>query len=455
MTLSTAPHVRDGGSQERDMKFADREDAGQRLGLVLRRDLGAEREDVVVIGLSRDGILVASEIARLLEAPLDVLVVREFGVPGGSVVGAVGEGGVRVLENGAADALGLDESAVRALEMRERIEVERQARRFRGERPRRPLAGATVLIVDDGMASVSATRAASAIARAEGAARVLLAVPAVSSGRARLLAVSVDELVTLDASAPDGAEATFYEAVSELTDEGVVRLLQSGGSVADAFFDGDVEIDLGQVRLTGHLSVESGCRGVVVFSHGSGSSRHSPRNVFVAGELRRAGLGTLLFDLLTGAEEGDRRNVFDIELLAERLLGVTSWLRRRPEVAGARIGYFGASTGAAAALWAAADSRVAVSAVVSRGGRPDLAESRLPSVTAPTLLIVGGEDRHVLELNRRAAAQMTCPNRIWVVPGAGHLFSEPGALETVADLARVWFGDHLLHNDRADVTGGR
>ena len=163
----------------------------------------------------------------------------------------------------------------------------------------------------------------------------------------------------------------------------------------------------------------------------------------VAAELRKVGLATLLFDLLTFGEESDRRNVFDIELLAERLVGATKWLGVQPRVSGSRIGYFGASTGAAAALVAAADPSVDISAVVSRGGRPDLAGPKLHLVRAPTLLIVGGEDHSVLELNRQAAAMMECPNRLWVVPGATHLFAEPGALQSVAELARAWFADHL------------
>jgi putative phosphoribosyl transferase len=180
-----------------------------------------------------------------------------------------------------------------------------------------------------------------------------------------------------------------------------------------------------------------------VFAHGSGSSRHSPRNRYVADVLNRAGLGTLLFDLLTPAEEHDRANVFDIGLLANRLVGVTGWLRTQPVAGTLSIGYFGASTGAAAALWAAAEHRADIAAVVSRGGRPDLAAPRLNEVTAPTLLIVGGHDDVVLDLNRRAQAQLRCESRLAVVPGASHLFEEPGTLQAAAELARDWFTSHL------------
>jgi putative phosphoribosyl transferase len=188
---------------------------------------------------------------------------------------------------------------------------------------------------------------------------------------------------------------------------------------------------------------------MVVFVHGSGSSRHSPRNRYVAAVLNEGGLATLLFDLLTPTEEHDRSNVFDIGLLARRLVDVTRWLRTRPDTAGLPIGYFGASTGAAAALYAAAEPDADIAAVVSRGGRPDLAAARLAMVQAPTLLLVGGEDHVVLDLNRRAQARLRGETRLAVVPGATHLFEEPGTLQAVARLARDWFIGHLAAHRRA------
>ncbi|MFG1696771.1 dienelactone hydrolase family protein [Nonomuraea sp. NPDC049309] len=195
--------------------------------------------------------------------------------------------------------------------------------------------------------------------------------------------------------------------------------------------------------MTGDLVVPDAALGVVVFVHGSGSSRHSPRNRYVAGALNEGGLGTLLFDLLTPEEEFDRANVFDIELLAGRLLERTARVREQPETAGLPIGYFGASTGAAAALWAAAEPGNEVAAIVSRGGRPDLAGDRLAAVRAPTLLIVGGRDPVVVALNKEAQRRLRAENRIVVVPGATHLFEEPGALDAVADHAREWFVTHF------------
>jgi putative phosphoribosyl transferase len=196
-------------------------------------------------------------------------------------------------------------------------------------------------------------------------------------------------------------------------------------------------------ELDGTLTLPPSPLGIVVFAHGSGSSRHSPRNVAVSRMMSGAGVATLLFDLLTDEEATDRRKVFDIELLAERLVHATRWLADRDDTRGLSLGYFGASTGAAAALWAAADLGDAVGAVVSRGGRPDLAAPRLAEVTAPTLLIVGSRDEQVLALNRDAADLLDAPTELAIVPGATHLFEEPGALEQVAQLARDWFVENL------------
>ena len=205
-----------------------------------------------------------------------------------------------------------------------------------------------------------------------------------------------------------------------------------------------VRVEADEVVLSGDLSVPQAATGLVIFAHGSGSSRRSPRNRFVADLLAEAGIGTLLFDLLTPEEESDRRNVFAIALLGSRLLEATRWLRSRPEAVGQAVGYFGASTGAAAALMAAGASEHPIGAVVSRGGRPDLAGEWLPRVKAPTLLIVGGRDLEVLKLNREAYDKLTCPRRLEVVPGATHLFEERGTLEAVAALASAWFREYLV-----------
>lgn len=204
-----------------------------------------------------------------------------------------------------------------------------------------------------------------------------------------------------------------------------------------------IEIPAPPVLLSGDLTIPVDSRGLVIFAHGSGSSRLSTRNRQVAAALNELGLATLLFDLLTSGEDADRANVFDIQLLSERLLAATRWVMSNPGSDRLPLGYFGASTGAAAALCAAAELGDVVRAVVSRGGRPDMAGPCLREVTAPTLLIVGGEDRDVLGLNEAAASALRCPHELAVVPGATHLFEEPGALEQIAELAGAWFSDHL------------
>ncbi len=204
-----------------------------------------------------------------------------------------------------------------------------------------------------------------------------------------------------------------------------------------------VEIPAGRWRLNGILSVPPGAKGVVAFAHGSGSGRFSPRNQFVARALEEGGLATLLLDLLEEEEAEDRAKVFDIALLAERLQNAADWLSQEPQTRTFHLGYFGASTGAGAALVAAARAPAAIKAVVSRGGRPDLAQGYLSAVQAPTLLIVGGNDEPVIELNEQALRLLHCPKELVIVPGATHLFEEPGTLEEVARLAKQWFVRHL------------
>ena len=223
----------------------------------------------------------------------------------------------------------------------------------------------------------------------------------------------------------------------------------------------DTTLLVGDVALEGALAIPEHAQGVVLFAHGSGSSRFSPRNRFVADFLNDGGLATLLLDLLTAEEsEIDERTGelrFDIELLSTRLTGAVDWLGVRPETRDLRIGIFGASTGAAAALNAAAARPARVAAVVSRGGRPDLAMAALPRVSAPTILIVGGLDGPVIGMNRRAAAELRCEHQVEIVAGATHLFEEPGKLEQVAQLARGWFQRHLggAGSDVAEVTAAR
>jgi putative phosphoribosyl transferase len=436
------------------MPFVDRADAGRQLAARLEQ---LRSSHPVVLALPRGGVPVAFEVARALDAPFDVIVVRKLGVPFQPELGmgAIGEGGARVLNAAVVRDAGVSSKQVAAVEQMERAELERRVQRFRGTRERLSVAGRTVIIVDDGIATGSTAKAACQVARAQGATRVVLAVPVAPRESLENLRHDADEVVCVETPEYFFAIGQWYGDFSQTPDDEVVALLESAGAqekapdarlrpeALDAPVDEDVEVHAGTVLLSGHLTLPEGARSVVVFAHGSGSSRHSPRNQFVASVLNRGRLGTLLFDLLTTEEELDRANVFDIVLLARRLADVTRWLRSESMTTHARVGYFGASTGAGAALLAAAEPDAQIDAVVSRGGRPDLAASSLGEVRAPTLLIVGGHDTLVLELNREAQAQLRCENRLAIVPEATHLFEEPGALEAVADMASSWFTRHF------------
>jgi len=448
--------------------FADRIDAGRQLAARLEYLKGAAP---VVLALPRGGVPVAFEVAEALDAPLDVIVVRKLGVPFQPelAMGAIGEEGVEVLDARVLAAAQVTEEQLRDIQKRERTLLDARTTLLRRERARVDLLGRTAVVVDDGIATGSTARVACEVARRLGAAKVVLAVPVASAETVRNLAEAdeADEVVCVSAPRWLMAVGNHYRDFSPTSDDEVIVLLdaaarrmrggQSVGGGPDC--DIDVEIPVDAVVLKGHLHLPEPAAGVVLFAHGSGSGRHSPRNQFVAQVLYGAGLGTLLLDLLTPEEELNRANVFDVELLASRLTAATRWLRDRPDAASCRVGYFGASTGAGAALWAAAEGAAAegtaeagaaaeagapVAAVVSRGGRPDLAGPRLAEVRAPTLLIVGSADEAVLKLNQSAQAQLQCPNRLTVVEGATHLFEEPGTLAEAAILASSWFARYLL-----------
>jgi len=427
--------------------FHDRDEAGRSLG---SRLLSFRASSPVILGIPRGGLPVAAGVARALEAPLDVLVVRKLGVPWHPELGfgAIGEGGASVVDADVISMAGLGASDMQPVIREEAAEVERRIRVYRGDRAPVPVEGRVVILVDDGIATGGTVRAAIDVVRRRGARRIVVAVPVAPPRAVEALQHLADEVVVLRSEEPFLAVGQFYDEFPQVSDEEIARILAGSESGVTPEPAGDpvdrtVEIDLGTVRLLGDLVIPAGATGIVIFAHGSGSSRRSPRNRSVAQALNDAGLGTLLFDLLTIDEELDRSNVFDIDLLASRLVGTTTWLHRQPGTHDLRMGYFGASTGAAAALMAAAELGGGISAVVSRGGRPDLVGPRLADVIAPTLLIVGGNDRTVLQLNREARGMLRCPSELEVIPGATHLFEEPGALERVSSLASGWFTRHL------------
>lgn len=437
--------------------YEDRADAGRQLAAALRRDLRARVQDrPLVLALPRGGLPVAEPVADALGLDLDVLVVRKIGTPQNPefALGAIGQDGARVIDENTTARLGLNPADVDRLIAAESRELQRRVVAYRGDRPPLQVSGRPVIIVDDGLATGSTAAAAVAVARHLGASYVTVAVPVGSREAVDWLRSLADHVVCLDTPPGFRAVGEFYRDFGQVSDDEVVATLARSHAPGQArrahpgpgtpeALDAEVVVQGPGLALPGHLTLPAGASGVVLFAHGSGSSRHSPRNVHVARTMNHAGLGTLLFDLLSQAEADDRALVFDIPLLADRLVAAIDWTGARPECASLPIGLFGASTGAAAALVAAAHRASVVRAVVSRGGRPDLAEGWLGAVRAPTLLIVGGHDDQVLALNRAAARELRCEQDLVVIPGATHLFEEPGTLDAVADVASAWFSRHF------------
>ncbi len=423
--------------------FSDRREAGRMLAArLVEMDLA----DPVVIALPRGGVPVGYEVAMALRAPLDVGLVRKLGHPSQPELGlgAIGEDGTVIVDDRAMEAFGISREQIEPIAQREAEELDRRRRLYRDEVPPAAVRGRTVIVVDDGIATGVTATAASRVLKAQGAARVILAVPVCPAGAAERIDGDIDEVVALSEPAHFSSVGAWYDDFSQTTDAEVIGLLEAARERAPeppsepepVDESGEVTIPTADgVELGGMLRLPPDPAGLVVFVHGSGSSRHSPRNNSVARYLEGRGFATLLFDLLTPAEAEDRANVFDIDLLTRRLLDATRWARQRHPFARLPLACFGASTGAAAALRAAAEPGSDVGAVVSRGGRPDLAGDALARVIAPTLLIVGGDDTEVLALNRAAAARIPGPCQLAVVPGAGHLFEEPGTLAQAARLA--------------------
>jgi putative phosphoribosyl transferase len=422
--------------------YADRREAGLVLADRLR---GEHLEGGVVVGLARGGVVVAAEVARRLGLPLDALAVRkvrhplqpEYGI------GAVTPGGGVFLRSDIDVTADAADAAVASA----RSGAEALDGRIHAAGPPVAVTGRACVLVDDGLATGATMIAAARWARANAASRVVIAVPVGPAATLDELQGEADLVVCVQTPATLFSVGEWYDDFRQVSDEEVAALMAESSTRAT---QRAVTVDADGIELAGDLSLPAGAGGIVLFAHGSGSSRHSPRNQSVAHRLNEAGLGTLLFDLLTPDEALDRGRVFDIPLLAARLGAATRWAGEHSGIRGLPIGYFGASTGAAAALWAAAGDP-SVRAIVSRGGRPDLAGPRIAEVRAPTLLIVGGDDDVVLMLNRQAATELQCPWELVVIPGATHLFEEPGAMERVADHAATWLQLHLAdHHDEHD-----
>ncbi|MGI9657323.1 MAG: phosphoribosyltransferase family protein [Gaiellaceae bacterium] len=415
--------------------FRDRVDAGRQLAAALTH----LPEDAIIVGLARGGAVLAAEIASALHRPLDVLAVRKIRHPWQPeyAIGAVTpHGRPYVRGHDGLDAGEVDSAVASAVSKAETLDLTIHA-----STASLPVADKTCVLVDDGLATGATMEAAVDWAKQAGARHVVVAVPVGAPSTVATLRAEADEVVCLESPPMFIAVGLHYQDFGQVDDLEVVRLLALGRR--SAVDRRSIEIHVDALHLQADLVMPRDPRGWVVFAHGSGSSRRSPRNVEVARVLNEAALGTVLLDLLTPEEELDRALVFDIELLAHRVAQATRWLDAQEDLRGPPVGLFGASTGAAAALVAAARIPQLVRAVVSRGGRPDLAGGELPHVHAPTLLIVGGADHQVLRLNEEAATRLSCPKRVAIVPGATHLFEEPGALGAVSELARDWFLEHL------------
>jgi putative phosphoribosyl transferase len=436
------------------MVFHDREDAGRRLA----QRLAAYSHDPqgVVLGIPRGGVIVAAAVAAALGWPLDVVILRKLGVPGQEELafGALAASGPPVLDDDILHLYHLSQATVDRAIAAARAEINRREALYRRGRPPLDIAGKRVIIVDDGIATGADMRAAVRLLRTLAPREIIVAVPVAPPGACDPARFGADAMECLTTPADFFGVGQVYRDFGQVSDDAVIAALRPPSATQPAAAAArEVLIPAGQVTLSGDLRLPPSPAGCVLFAHGSGSSRHSPRNLQVAARLEAAGLATLLFDLLSPEEEARDRVTaelrFDIPLLAARLGLATAWAEQQPELDGLDFGYFGASTGAAAALVAAA-GRLRVTAVVSRGGRPDLAGAALASVHAATLLIVGSRDTPVIAMNQDALARLAAPVKaLEIVPGATHLFEEPGTLDAVARLATAWFTRHLHSHSRA------
>jgi putative phosphoribosyl transferase len=423
-----------------EIPFHDREDAGRRLGEALERYRG---RNPLVLAIPRGGVPIGRIVADMLGGELDVVLVRKLGAPRNPelAIGAIDEQGT-VMLNEHAGWLGA--SGTWLARAGEKAMAVIRARRAQYGGAAIPVRGRTVIVVDDGLATGATMIAALRAVRAHAPGTLVCAVPVAALDSLYEVARHADDVVCLRAPPMFHAVGLHYRDFDQVGDSEVAALL--GRQAAGAGATGparEVRIPAGHVVLAGDLAMPAGARGLVVFAHGSGSSRHSARNRSVASALQARGLATLLFDLLAPAEDAPAAR-FDITLLAGRLQAAVDWCSGKDGLRTLPLGLFGASTGAAAALRVAAAHPGRVASVVSRGGRPDLAgKEALARIRTPVLLVVGGADREVLALNRAAREAMGAWAELAVVPGATHLFEEPGTLDRAATLAADWFLRHF------------
>jgi putative phosphoribosyl transferase len=432
--------------------FADRHAAGEAVAESLSAYAG--RPDVIVLGMPRGGVVVAKAVADALHVPLDVVIARKLGVPGLAEValGAIAAGIDHVVPDKVAGFIGVPRHIVDQIAEQERVELRRRAALFCGGRSTPDLRGRTVIIVDDGFATGATLRAAAEAVRRQKPRRIVAAVPVGSGAHCDDVRASVDELVVLMTPDPFTTVSAGYEEFAQVSDGEVLTLLGGNGSRERRDAEPGQLVDEREVivpmasgahGLTADLGTpDVASRGLVIFAHGGGSSRNSYRNRYLAGRLRMAGWSTLRVDLLTEREQdadddGDFR--FDVERIGGRLRAVVEWAVRERVPGSERIVLFGASTGAAAAVFTAAACPDLVSVVVSRGGRVDLAGRALERVRCPVLMIVGSRDPETLNANRQALLVVR-DARLKLISGAGHTFEEPGTLGAAGEVVARWLG---------------
>jgi len=427
-------------------KFQDRADAGRVLAMLLA---DMELDHPLIYALPRGGVPVAVEVANRLHAPLDLLLVRKIGAPRSPEValGALVEGGDEqiVINEDIRRVSGADDAYIAQAVADQRAELERRKAVYLRDRTRSDPIGRTVVVVDDGLATGATMKAALIGLKRSRPARIVVALPVAPKQALEEISDQADDIICIHPVISFRGVGAFYRDFHQLSDDETVALLNSVPSNPAQKVLGHYkrQVAIPPLELIGDLTVPKSPRGIVLFAHGSGSSRRSPRNTYVADKLNDEGFATLLFDLLTREEGKDRRIVFDIPLLADRVVEASIWILSEPDLEDLPLGIFGASTGAAAALVAAAELRGRVASVVSRGGRPDMAMEFLPQVHGPTLLVVGSRDTEVIALNEQALAALSCKKKLAIVPGAGHLFEESGTLDLAIDHANDWFRTHL------------
>lgn len=435
--------------------FRDRSDAARQLAESLSHLRG---QHPLVLGIPRGGVPIGRIVADRLDGELDVVLVRKIGAPihPEYAIGAVDESGALRISHDAAVATGADEPYIRREAARQLATIRERRLSYGRHRAAIDPAGRVVVVVDDGLATGATMLAALQWVRSRKPSRLVCAVPVAAPDSLAAVSRLADEVVYLSAPADFDAVGRFYDAFPAVEDAEVLRLLEQRPPAAGATSLQAVRIDAGEVTLNGDLEVPESARGLVIFAHGSGSNRTSVRNRRVAHVLHRQGLATLLFDLLTEDESQEVAERFDIPKLAARLGAALHWAAGHAATQSLPIGLFGASTGAAAALVLAARYPLVVKAVVSRGGRPDLArQDVLGKVQAPTLLIVGGADSQVISLNRVALVALACHAELVLIPNATHLFEESGTLDKVAELAAGWFRQWLSSGQAESVAALR